>query len=149
MMPDSMTACAPAPGGRHVFVYGTLRAGGRNDINRLQPPPRYIGAAEVRDMLYRIDWYPGLVLDAAGGRVFGEVYAINAELEAQLDAIECVGPGDDNEYRKRELRLAVNGMVLDCLVYEIDSSRIVGKARIVNGDWIASHAGEAGFHDAQ
>ena len=35
---------------RHVFVYGTLRRGGRNDINRLQPAPQYVGMGEVRGL---------------------------------------------------------------------------------------------------
>ena len=47
---------------RHVFVYGTLRRGGRNDINRLAPAPRYLGMSEVKGCLYHIDWYPGLTL---------------------------------------------------------------------------------------
>lgn len=47
---------------RHVFVYGTLRRGGRNDINRLAPAPRYVGMGEVRGHLYHFDWYPGLTL---------------------------------------------------------------------------------------
>jgi len=31
-------------GTRHVFVYGSLRRGGRNDIKRLSPTPRYAGS---------------------------------------------------------------------------------------------------------
>ena len=85
---------APA---RHVFVYGTLRRGGRNDINRLQPAPEYVGMGEVRGVLYHIDWYPGLTL---GGEeavtVVGEVYRIRPELEAVLDRIEQIVRGADS-----------------------------------------------------
>jgi hypothetical protein len=31
-------------GTRHVFVCGSLRRGGRNDINGLSPTPRYAGS---------------------------------------------------------------------------------------------------------
>ena len=36
---------------RHVFVYGTLRRGGRNDINGLAPAPEYVGMGEVRGVM--------------------------------------------------------------------------------------------------
>src|SRR6185369_7866115 len=66
---------------RHVFVYGTLRRGGRNDINGLEPAPRYVGMGEVKGTLYHLDWYPGLTL---GGEeavtVVGEVYEIEPRL---------------------------------------------------------------------
>jgi gamma-glutamylcyclotransferase (GGCT)/AIG2-like uncharacterized protein YtfP len=125
---------APA---RHVFVYGTLRRGGRNDINRLLPPPRYVGMGEVQGRLYHIDWYPGLTL---GGQeavtVVGEVYEITAALEAVLDGIEQIVEGDSSEYFKRELVVEVDGKPLPCLVYEINPERVRGKQLIGHGDWI-------------
>jgi len=128
---------APA---RHVFVYGTLRRGGRNDINRLQPTPRYVGMGEVKGKLYHIDWYPGLTL---GGQeavtVVGEVYEIAPELEAVLDEIEEIVPGNDSEYFKRELLIEVGGRPLECLVYEINSERVRGKQPMGHGDWILFH----------
>ncbi|MEP6825359.1 MAG: gamma-glutamylcyclotransferase family protein, partial [Ramlibacter sp.] len=99
-MPEAPSPASP----RHVFVYGTLRRGGRNDINRLSPAPRYVGMGEVQGALYHIGWYPGLTL---GGQeavtVVGEVYEIGLALEAVLDGIEEVVPGPDSEYFKREL----------------------------------------------
>lgn len=128
---------APA---RYVFVYGTLRRGGRNDMNRLQPPPRYIGMGEVRGTLYHIDWYPGLAL---GGEeavtVVGEVYEINPALEAVLDEIEQIVPGEQSEYFKREISVEVEGRSLPCLVYEINAERVRGKQVIGHGDWILFH----------
>jgi gamma-glutamylcyclotransferase (GGCT)/AIG2-like uncharacterized protein YtfP len=132
MMPE-----APS---RHVFVYGTLRRGGSNDINRLVPAPEYVGMGEVRGILYQIDWYPGLTL---GGEqavtVFGEVYRITPELEAVLDAIEQVAPDADSEYFKREVEIATEGDRVTCLVYEINPARVRGKQVIGNGDWILFH----------
>lgn len=125
---------------RHVFVYGTLRRGGRNDINRLAPAPEYVGMGEVRGILYHIDWYPGLTL---GGEeavtVVGEVYRIAPELEVVLDRIEQIVPGADSEYFKREIDIAVEGRVLRCLVYEINPARVKGRKVIGHGDWILFH----------
>lgn len=129
---------APA---RHVFVYGTLRRGGRNDINRLEPVPKYVGMGEVRGTLYHIDRYPGLAL---GGEqavtVIGEVYEISPQLEVELDRIEAIVPGQAGEYFKRELAIEVDGRALHCLVYEINSDRLAGREVIGHGDWIAFDA---------
>jgi gamma-glutamylcyclotransferase (GGCT)/AIG2-like uncharacterized protein YtfP len=126
---------------RHVFVYGTLRRGGRNDINRLAPAPEYVGMGEVRGVLYHIDWYPGLTL---GGEeavtVVGEVYRIRPELEQVLDAIERIVPGADSEYFKREIDIAVEGRTIGCLLYEINPGRVRGRQVIGHGDWILFHS---------
>jgi gamma-glutamylcyclotransferase (GGCT)/AIG2-like uncharacterized protein YtfP len=126
---------------RNVFVYGTLRRGGRNDINRLAPPPEYVGMGEVRGVLYHIDWYPGLTL---GGEqavtVVGEVYRIAPELEAVLDRIEGIVPGADSEYFKRDVDVAVEGHAVPCLVYEVNPARVKDKQVIGHGDWIVFHA---------
>lgn len=136
-MPESLSQHVAA---RHVFVYGTLRKGGRNDINRLQPAPVYVGMGEVKGALYHIDWYPGLTL---GGKdavtVMGEVYAISPELEATLDGIEQIVPQADSEYFKRELAIEVEGRAVMCLVYEINPERVRGKQPIGHGDWILFH----------
>lgn len=130
----------PEAPSRHVFVYGTLRRGGRNDINRLQPAPEYVGMGEVQGVLYHLDWYPGLTL---GGEeavtVVGEVYRITPELEAVLDRIEQIVPGADSEYFKREVDVNVGARVVTCLVYEINPARIRGRQVIGHGDWILFH----------
>jgi gamma-glutamylcyclotransferase (GGCT)/AIG2-like uncharacterized protein YtfP len=129
---------APA---RHVFVYGTLRRGGRNDINCLAPAPHYVGMGEVRGVLYHLDRYPGLTL---GGEeaviVVGEVYRIEPALEAVLDRIERIVPGDASEYFKREMAVEVAGRPIECLVYEINPDRVRDKQAIGHGDWILCHA---------
>jgi gamma-glutamylcyclotransferase (GGCT)/AIG2-like uncharacterized protein YtfP len=125
---------------RLVFVYGTLRRGGRNDINNLLPAPEYVGMGEVHGVLYHFDWYPGLTL---GGEqavtVVGEVYRIAPELEAILDGIEQIVPGADSEYFKREVDVQVEAGVRQCLVYEINPARVRDKQAIGHGDWILFH----------
>ncbi len=125
----------PSQPDRHVFVYGTLRRGQVNDINRLQPAPLYLGLARIRGTLYDLGPYPGVVL---GGMdwVQGEVYAITPELEHQLDLIEEVAPVPSGEYARRQVELEVDGRPLRCLVYEIDVQRVQGGVRIGTGDWL-------------
>ncbi len=136
-MPEASTAAA-----RHVFVYGTLRKGGRNDINRLQPAPVYVGMGEVQGCLYHFDWYPGLRL---GGEeavtVVGEVYEVTAALEAVLDRIEGLVDGPHSEYFKREMPIEVEGGPVHCFLYEVNPERVRGRSRIGHGDWIRFHAG--------
>jgi len=120
---------------RHVFVYGTLRRGEANDINRLQPSPRFVGTARLQGEMYRLGRYPGVILGGADW-VVGEVYAITPELERQLDIIEEVYPQQTDEYVKREVVVPVEGEMLMCLVYEINPRYTQGLPRIAMGDWV-------------
>lgn len=123
---------------RHVFVYGTLRRGEANDINRLQPTPRFVGAARIQGEMFHLGRYPGVVLGSPGW-VVGEVYAITPALEQQLDVIEEVYPQQTDEYVKREVPVPVDGKVLMCLVYEINPHYTKGRPRIATGDWVRRH----------
>lgn len=120
---------------RHVFVYGTLRRGEANDINRLRPAPHCLGPARIRGCLYDLGPYPGLILGGAGW-VRGEVYAIAPALAQQLDVIEEVAPVPSGEYTRRFVPVELDGRPLDCLVYEIASQRVRGAPRIASGDWL-------------
>ena len=126
----------------HVFVYGTLRCGGRNDIARYRPSPVLVGEATIGGTHYDLGAYPGVVLGGAGS-VKGEVYAIEPSVEAALDRLEEVADDDTGEYIKRRVRVQTGGQWIDCLVYEIHPSRIEGRCVIESGDWIAHAAGRA------
>jgi gamma-glutamylcyclotransferase (GGCT)/AIG2-like uncharacterized protein YtfP len=129
----------------HVFVYGTLRRHGRNDIARYRPAPVFVAEASIAGTLYDLGAYPGVVLGGAG-RVKGEVYRIEPAVEAALDLLEEVAQDDSGEYIKREVRVALGAQWLDCLVYEIHPTRIAGHPVIAGGDWIAHAADKrAGF----
>jgi gamma-glutamylcyclotransferase (GGCT)/AIG2-like uncharacterized protein YtfP len=119
---------------RYVFVYGTLRSGGRNDIARYRPAPVHVGNATIAATLYDMGAYPGAVLGGAA-RVKGEVYRITPAVERALDALEEVNEEGTGEYLRRELGVDVDGMRLQCLVYEIHPSRWGGRAVIASGDW--------------
>lgn len=130
------------PFSRYVFVYGTLRRGGSNDITRLTPRATFLGEATVCGTLYDLGAYPGIALHLADVRepgdfsVHGEVYAISPELEIQLDEIEGLLPKPNGEYEKREISVSVGGQELECLVYEINSEYLKNATRIVHGDWM-------------
>jgi gamma-glutamylcyclotransferase (GGCT)/AIG2-like uncharacterized protein YtfP len=128
---------------RHVFVYGTLRRGGRNDINRLAPAPKYLGMGEVKGSLFHFDWYPGLALQAKKPvAVIGEVYEVTPQLEAVLDQIECIEPGEGSEYFKRDMPVRVEGREVPCFLYEINPARVADREPIAHGDWIQFHSAQ-------
>ena len=120
---------------RHVFVYGTLRAGGSNDITRWRPSAQFVGTAEIAGTLYDLGAYPGATLGGTA-RVRGEVHRIEPALEAQLDQLEEVLPDEQGEYFKREIAVWVGRQRIDCLVYEINPSRLSGRGVIPSGDWL-------------
>lgn len=143
-MPEETPTHRPEPlAQRHVFVYGTLRRGGSNDITRLTPAPRWVGDACLPGVLYTLGAYPGMRLDghAPGDMpVRGEVYAIEPALEQVLDGIEGLVPGapaqDDDEYARREVWVAVDGRLLQCLMYEIHPRFALPQVRLDHGDWL-------------
>lgn len=120
---------------RHVFVYGTLRRGGDNDINRLRPAARFVGAGAVKGTMYHFGRYPGVLLGGEGD-IAGEVYEITPELERILDEIEELYPQQTNEYFKRDIVVEVQGRPVPCIVYEINPDYVVDRARIEGGDWM-------------
>jgi gamma-glutamylcyclotransferase (GGCT)/AIG2-like uncharacterized protein YtfP len=131
-----MTTDRPQPlEKRHVFVYGTLRRGGINDITRLQPLPRFVGNARVAGVLYHLGAYPGITL---GGKqwVVGEVYAIDPALEPILDDIEDLGSHPTDEYIKRDVVVEVGGQSFICLIYEINPRYALPSLMVDGGDWL-------------
>jgi gamma-glutamylcyclotransferase (GGCT)/AIG2-like uncharacterized protein YtfP len=134
-MPEPIALSTASTAWRLFFVYGTLRQTGDNDITRLLPAPRFIGTACIKGVMVHLGGYPGVTL-GGDGDIVGEVYAVSAELEAKLDAIESEYPAQSDEYVKRSVTVVVNGQSLVCSVYEINPRYAVGKPRIISGDWI-------------
>jgi gamma-glutamylcyclotransferase (GGCT)/AIG2-like uncharacterized protein YtfP len=76
-----------------IFVYGTLKRGGRLHHN-LSPNKhnnsRFVCEDTVSNCnLYMIQWYPGV--DDGDGIVAGEVYEIDEPMLAQMDELEDEG----------------------------------------------------------
>ena len=126
----------------HVAVYGTLRAGGRNDIQRLSADARLEGHTTLRGTLFDLGWYPGLALNGSQ-EVLAEVYHITPALEQRLDQIEGILPEPNDEYVKRVLLADVRPAdgsavrMLPVLVYEITPAFTQGRSRIEESDWLA------------
>ena len=72
-----------------VFVYGTLRRGASNHFRMADS--RFVAEGKVRGKLYRIDWYPGIVVDENAGPVMGEIFETDALTIAALDEFEGNG----------------------------------------------------------
>lgn len=81
--------------GHLVFVYGTLRSGASNAFR--MEGAQYLYPGFVRGRLYRVDWYPAIVLSERGGMVTGELWRVDDEKLRQLDAFEGA------EYRRNKV----------------------------------------------
>ena len=130
-----------ACGAAHVAVYGTLRAGGINDIARLQPGIACLGRTQLTGTLHDLGWYPGLTLQGTQ-TVLAEVYPMDAALEQAMDRIEGIWPQDVGEYTKRVLTLDValadgGQQPREALVYEALPPALQGRMQISAQDWLA------------
>ncbi|HEY1792649.1 MAG TPA: gamma-glutamylcyclotransferase family protein [Opitutaceae bacterium] len=76
-----------------VFVYGTLKRGGEN--HAFLSSGRFAGGARTQQgyALYELDGYPGMVGEAGGPGVLGEVWEVDAACIASLDALEGTSEG--------------------------------------------------------
>lgn len=130
---------------QHVAVYGTLRAGGINDIHRLAPGLPLIGHTHLQGTLHDLGWYPGLRLDGQHA-VLAEVYPLHPALEQALDGIEGLWPIDLGEYAKRSLSVPVQPagggapQTLRVLVYEARPALVRDAPPLDTGDWLAWYA---------
>ena len=119
-----------------VFVYGTLRRGGSNHFR--MAGAEFISSGTIRGCMYRIDWYPGLILDPTGDEIHGEVYAVDTDLLSALDIFEGLSAGEieGSEYRRVETTVVKqDSQALAAWVWEwlgiVDESQ-----RISDGDWL-------------
>ena len=124
------------PSPQLVFVYGTLRRGGSNHFR--MAGAGFISSGTIRGRMYRIDWYPGLILDPAGDEIHGEVYAVDADLLSALDIFEGLSAGEieGSEYRRVETTVVKqDSQTLSAWVWEwlgiVDECQ-----RISDGDWL-------------
>ena len=118
-----------------VFVYGTLRRGASNSWR--MDGAEFVADGTVDGRIYRIDWYPGLVLGGTS-RVIGEVFAVTPEHLAALDEFEGVSAAENtgSEYRRVKAKVATAGWTIEAWAWEwigpLDESK-----RVRSGDWLA------------
>ena len=129
-----------------LFVYGTLRAGCRNDIARIAPAARYFAAARVRGRLYDLGTYPALLLDAQAGWVAGELYTVPPQAWPALDALEePVSPEFPNgEYLKHTTTVdLMDAGMREAWIYSANPAALNLTRLIDSGDWVAYAACKA------
>ncbi|MDH4444114.1 MAG: gamma-glutamylcyclotransferase [Akkermansiaceae bacterium] len=122
---------------RHlVFVYGTLRRGGSNHFR--MAGAAFVAAGSIIGRMYRIDWYPGLILDPSGYEIQGEIYQVDGPMLAALDVFEGISAGEieGSEYRRVATEVVQHdSQVVSAFVWEwlgmVDESQ-----RISGGDWL-------------
>ena len=119
-----------------VFIYGSLRRGGSNHFR--MAGAEFIASGTITGRMYRIDWYPGLVLDEAGDEIHGEVYSVGPELLSALDVFEGFSAGEiqGSEYRRVQTTVVQqDSSTLTAWVWEwlglVDESQ-----RVSDGDWL-------------
>ncbi len=90
----------------YLFVYGTLRrtcsTGAHNTyLNGAQ----FISDAKIQARLFRVSYYPAIVLSTQDEWVVGEVYRLtnDAQLQALDDYEECAVPARSGQEYRREL----------------------------------------------
>jgi gamma-glutamylcyclotransferase (GGCT)/AIG2-like uncharacterized protein YtfP len=124
----------------HIFVYGTLRSGEANDVNRLDPRPRFLGFGVVEGDLFNFGRHPGIVLREGASRVLGELYACAPALIRTLDDIELNYPERPGLYRQAWRDVACGGRTLRCLVYELTDEGVSSLGRFPPAelmDWVS------------
>ena len=153
---DAPTSLHEAPaswqgcGAAYVAVYGTLRAGGINDIAKLKPGIACMGKTQLTGTLHDLGWYPGLTLQGSRA-VLAEVYPMDDALEQAMDRIEGLWPEDMGEYTKRILTLPVmltagGQQPITLLVYEALPATVAAAPEIAVSDWLAWFEGKGIQH---
>lgn len=126
----------------YVFIYGTLRSGEINDLEKLAErlglaPPTRLGQAHTSGTLYDFGDWPGLVATDGGNAISGDVYAVDEALLAAMDAVEEYEPGQNTLFVRRDVRLEVDGQLLDCFFYPVDPAQLGTAVPIEHTDWVA------------
>jgi gamma-glutamylcyclotransferase (GGCT)/AIG2-like uncharacterized protein YtfP len=105
-----------------LFVYGTLRRDcvtGAHD--RYLAGAQFIAKACVRGWLYRVSYYPALVLDEEADWVQGEIYCLrDAQQLHELDVYEgCTFPSKpEQEYQRQLIDVSITGQSdIRCWIY--------------------------------
>ena len=92
----------------HLFVYGTLRLGSSNPHAAfLHEFCTHAGQGTITGRLYRIGYYPGLLLDPGGVQVVGDVFALPAG-EQRAGMLQQKGQlclGTDRSHKSNRLRM--------------------------------------------
>lgn len=106
----------------YIFVYGTLRrACSTGAHDKYLAGATFIAPAKIKGKLFKVSYYPALIIDEAADWVVGEVYQLaSTEQLAALDAYEeCTYPAlPEQEYQRRNVEVLTDaGEYLSVWVY--------------------------------
>lgn len=106
----------------YIFVYGTLRRACATGAHHTYlAGAEFVGEAKVNGRLYRVSYYPALVLDDTAAGVVGEVYRLKSiEQLMRLDAYEeCTYPSlPEQEYQRKKVDMIIeSGKILSVWIY--------------------------------
>ena len=127
--------------GELLFVYGTLRRDCTSGAHATYlADAHFIARATLSGKLFRVSYYPALVLDENAGKVTGEVYRLtSAEQLAQLDAYEeCAYPAlPQQEYQRIQVQVLTDvGENLSTWVYayqhDCDQLELIASGDFIN-----------------
>lgn len=106
------------------FVYGTLMSsfqGGPAIF--LRKNARFLGDATCAGYLYRVSWYPGLVL-SPHGRVHGELYQINSTSQSlfwptldEYEGVDNLSTLCGEEYCRKLIEIEMDGRKREAWTY--------------------------------
>jgi len=124
----------------YLFVYGTLRRTCTTGAhNTYLQGATFIGDAKIQATLFRVSYYPAIVLSTNNEWVIGEVYCLKDD--AQLHALdiyeECAPPINEyHEYRREPALVELTtGQTITAWVYVYNRSTD-GLPRITSGDFL-------------
>lgn len=123
----------------YLFVYGTLRRTCSTGAHKTYlNGATFIGDAKLHAKLFRVSYYPAIVLSNEGTWVIGEVYRLTGD--AQLQALdkyeECAPPINNQQEYKRELvqvQLADGELMAWTYIYNRPTE---GLTQIISGDFL-------------
>lgn len=135
-----MSPDGPDLGTDLLFVYGSLRRASCGEPARtLHDACEWLGTAEVRGRLFRVDWYPALILDPAAGRVTGDLFRLTdvPAMLALLDDYEEIGPSHRQPWEYRREIVAVDRADGPVRAWTYLYNHAVGGLEPVpGGDWL-------------
>lgn len=96
----------------HLFAYGTLQSFSDQPLaKKMRATAANIQAAQVRGRLYKIDYYPGLVLDDSGDWIPGELFSFTendfSKLIDPLDHYEACHERDPQPHEYKRIQTSI------------------------------------------
>ncbi len=124
-----------------LFTYGTLRLNYEHPMAKaLVEASELYGLGYIKcARLYRVDWYPALVLtNNDKDVVVGDIFKIHdLSILRQLDDYEGVKSDDTfSEYRREKIKVYMDNNVADCWIYIYNVKLSDNAVLIASGDFL-------------